>query len=138
MGSAPKLILPTARSAESSSPIFAPAWLSDEKAAEIASLHGPWASATPSEYLDEDPATESLQPLMPLRKGHLALLVASGALGVIPVTIRGRRALLLGRTLRNVTEVETEDENSTVTRESLTPTLSLLFPDSGEIIHLSE
>lgn len=117
-------------------PAFSPAWMSDEECARVAETHGPWAKGTPPEYEDWDP-TAAIAPVMPLRRGHLALLSVSGALGVIPVTLRGRRALILGSTAR--VPVVRKDGNASVSTDTIQPSLTILYCDNcPEIVVLEE
>lgn len=119
------------------SPTFEPGWITPEACDAIAREHGPWASGIPEEYLDEDPTRDNtFQPLMPLRRGHLALLVTSGAIGVVPVTVGGHRALLSGTTIRSHTEEKSGD--TTVRTDSITPSITLLFVDQASFVCLQE
>lgn len=97
-----------------------------EAAAEEAREHGLWVSPALGERLwptEERP----VRPLMPLRRGHLAVLIAAGFLDNIlleadPSTGLGqapRRLLIKGRTYRELVPVESGDPEVEIEREVL-------------------
>ena len=76
------------------------------------------------------------RPLMPLRRGHLAMLVASGFLDNLTLEAGGRRILVKGRTGKEKVLAE-ETENTEVYRERLRTTVVALDLDCGEITDIS-
>lgn len=101
-------------------------------AAEEARRRGVWTQPQLAEQLwppDERP----VRPLMPLRKGHLALLIAAGMLNNIALDQDGQRILVKGRTYKEVLPVESEDEDVEVTREVLRTSVTVLHLSSGVI-----
>ena len=76
------------------------------------------------------------RPLMPLRRGHLAMLVAAGFLDNIALEADGRRVLVKGRTGKEKVLAE-ETENTEVYREKLKTTVVALDLDSGDISDIS-
>src|SRR5438093_3490514 len=96
-----------------------------EAAAEEARGSGLWANAALADRLW--PAEERrVRPLMPLRRGHLAVLIAAGFLNNIlleaPSTGSGqapRRVLVKGRTYKETVPVESDDPDVEIEREVL-------------------
>ena len=76
------------------------------------------------------------RPLMPLRKGHLAMLVAAGFLDNLVLEADGRRILVKGRTTKELVLAE-ETENTEVYRERLRTTVVALDLDGGEITDIA-
>ena len=84
---------------------------------------------------------QRLRPLMPLRKGHLALVLASGHLNnaLVADPQSGQRLLVKGRTEKAVTRTESTDENGTRTiteRDRLKIVITALDVDSGDLLTL--
>ena len=76
------------------------------------------------------------RPLMPLRRGHLAMLVAAGFLDNLALESEGRRVLVKGRTGKEKVLAE-ETEHTEVYREKLKTTVVALDLDSGDITDIS-
>ena len=76
------------------------------------------------------------RPLMPLRRGHLAMLVAAGFLDNLALEADGRRVLVKGRTAKEKALVE-ETETTEVYREKLKTTVVALDLDSGDITDIA-
>ena len=72
------------------------------------------------------------RPLMPLRKGHIAMLVAAGFLNNLVLEGDGRRILVKGRTSKEMELVEDSPEKE-VHREKLRTTVVALDLDDGLI-----
>ena len=100
-------------------------------AATEARRSGLWASqeVTDSLWPARDHRT---RPLMPLRRGHLAMLVAAGFLDNLQLESSGRRVLVKGRTSKEMTLAEETPEKE-VYRERLTTTVVALDLDDGAI-----
>lgn len=83
------------------------------------------------------PGAGQTTALMPLRRGHIALLLASGRLNGV-VSRNGTRLLIKGTTKKTVTETtETIEDQEVVTQtESLKITVKALDLDSGELMEL--
>lgn len=75
------------------------------------------------------------QPLMPLRKGHLALLVAGGLVNDTVIEQDGRRLLLRGQVAKRTATVEA-DRSTTVEREYLSLEVTALDLDTAELIRV--
>ena len=76
------------------------------------------------------------RPLMPLRRGHMAMLVAAGFLDNLVLEAEGRRILVKGRTSKEMVLVETTPDKETY-RERLKTTVVALGLDDGEIIDIA-
>ncbi|MDE2860908.1 MAG: hypothetical protein OXL35_05380, partial [Chloroflexota bacterium] len=72
------------------------------------------------------------RPLMPLRRGHIAMLVAAGFLNNLVLEGDGRRILVKGRTSKEMELVEDSPEKE-VHREKLKTTVVALDLDGGVI-----
>ena len=76
------------------------------------------------------------RPLMPLRRGHMAMLVAAGFLDNLALEAEGRRILVKGRTTKEMVLAE-ETENTEVYRERLRTTVVALDLDDGTITDIA-
>ncbi len=100
-------------------------------AAAEARRSGLWASTEITDTLW--PASDSrTRPLMPLRRGHMAMLVAAGFLNNLVLEADGRRILVKGRTAKEMVMVEDAPEKE-VHREKLNTTVVALDLDDGQI-----
>ena len=100
-------------------------------AAQESRRSGLWVSTTVTDALW--PAEDSrTRPLMPLRRGHLAMLVAAGFLDNLQLEADGVRILVKGRTSKEMLLVETTREKE-VYRERLRTTVVALDLDSGDV-----
>ena len=104
-------------------------------AAGEARRSGLWASqeVRDSPWPTQDNRT---RPLMPLRRGHLAMLVAAGFLDNLVLEADGRRILVKGRTTKELILAE-ETENTEVYRERLKTTVVALDLDDGSITDIA-
>ena len=83
------------------------------------------------------PAGDSrTRPLMPLRRGHIAMLVAAGFLNNLALEAGGKRMLVKGRTSKEMELVE-DSPDKEVHRERLKTTVVALDLDSGEIADIA-
>ena len=111
--------------------LFATRTVDPVAAASEARRSGLWASTEITDTLW--PARDSrTRPLMPLRRGHLAMLVAAGFLDNLVLEADGRRILVKGRTSKEMVMVEDAPEKE-VHREKLTTTVVALDLDGGRI-----
>ncbi len=81
-------------------------------------------------------ATKRTRPLMPLRRGHLAMLVAAGFLDNLVLEGDGRRILVKGRSGKEMEMVEDSPEKE-VHREKLKTTVVALDLEDGEVTDIS-
>ena len=111
--------------------LFATRTVDPLAAAAEARRSGLWASAAVTDALW--PATEpKTRPLMPLRRGHMAMLVAAGFLDNLQLDAGGRRILVKGRTSKEMVLAETTEETE-VYRERLRTTVVALDLGDGTI-----
>ncbi len=76
------------------------------------------------------------RPLMPLRRGHMAMLVAAGFLDNLQLEAEGTRILVKGRTSKEMVQVE-ETEEAEVYRERLRTTVVALDLDDGNVTDIA-
>ena len=76
------------------------------------------------------------RPLMPLRKGHMAMLVAAGFLDNLCLESDGQRILVKGRTSKEFVLVEATEEKETY-RERLRTTVVSLDLEGGQITDIA-
>ena len=102
-----------------------------QKAVAEARARGLWTQDEITEAF-WPPTDRSTRPLMPLRKGHLAMLVAAGFLDNLELETADSRVLVKGRTTKEMVLVE-EGETHDVYREQLCTSVVTLDLDSGRI-----
>ena len=104
-------------------------------AAVEARRSGLWANPQITDALW--PAREDrTRPLMPLRRGHMAMLVAAGFLDNLQLEADGQRILVKGRTSKEMILVDDTPEKE-VFRERLKTTVVALGLDDGEITDIA-
>ncbi len=104
-------------------------------AAAEARRSGLWTSTEVTDTLW--PAGDArTRPLMPLRRGHMAMLVAAGFLDNLCLEADGRRILVKGRTSKEMVLVESTPDKETY-RERLKTTVVALDLEDGEIIDIA-
>lgn len=109
---------------------FASQFVEPQEAAAEAQQRGLWASPALVERLW--PAEErTVRPLMPLRRGHLAVMVAAGFLNNIVLDDGTRRVLVKGRVTKVSRPVESADPDVEVEREFLRTSVVMLELDTG-------
>ena len=115
--------------------LFATRTVDPVAAAREARSSGLWASTavTDSLWPTKDNRT---RPLMPLRRGHMAMLVAAGFLDNLVLEANGRRILVKGRTSKEMVLVEDTPQKE-VHRERLNTTVTALDLDDGEIADIA-
>ena len=115
--------------------LFATRTVDPVAAAAEARRSGLWSSTEITDTLW--PAGDNrTRPLMPLRRGHMAMLVAAGFLDNLCLEADGRRILVKGRTSKEMTLVEDTPEKE-VHRERLRTTVVSLDLDDGEITDIA-
>ncbi len=124
-----------APAAPSGDVLFANRTVDPLAAAAEARRSGLWASAgvTDSLWPAKDAKT---RPLMPLRRGHMAMLVAAGFLDNLCLEANGSRILVKGRTSKEVVLAE-ETETAEVYRDRLKTTVVALDLDGGVITDIA-
>ena len=115
--------------------LFATRTVDPVAAAREARTSGLWAAAAVTDALW--PAGDSgTRPLMPLRRGHMAMLVAAGFLDNLVLEAGGRRILVKGRTTKEMILVEDTPEKE-IYREKLNTTVTALDLADGEITDIA-
>ena len=115
--------------------LFATRTVDPEAAAREARTSGLWAAAAVTDALW--PAGDSrTRPLMPLRRGHMAMLVAAGFLDNLVLEAGGRRILVKGRTTKEMILVEDTPQKE-VYRERLSTTVTALDLADGEVTDIA-
>ena len=114
--------------------LFAPLAFEPAAGAAEARARGAWVRPDLAERLwplEERP----VRPLLPLRRGHLALLVAAGLVDGAVLAREGRRVLVKGRARKVMVEVEDagDDPATLVEREVVRMTVAVLDLASGEL-----
>jgi hypothetical protein len=112
--------------------LFSPLAFDPHLAAQEARRRGVWAQATFAEQL-WPPEERPVRPLMPLRRGHLALLIAAGLLNNVVLHQDGRRILVKGRTRKELVPVESDEPHTEVACELLRTSVVVLDLDSGAL-----
>ena len=111
--------------------LFATLFFDPVEAAAEARRRGAW---TQPAFADQvwPPDERPVRPLMPLRKGHLAQLIAAGLLNNLALESDGRLLLVKGGTRKELVPVESDDEDTTIEREVLRTTVVTLDLVTGE------
>ncbi|GMV85106.1 MAG: hypothetical protein AMXMBFR80_09630 [Dehalococcoidia bacterium] len=111
--------------------VFASQFFEPETAAVEARERGLWSNTTLVERFW--PAQERpVRPLMPLRRGHLAVLIAAGFLDNVLIDDGSRRVLVKGRITKVSRPVESADPDVEVEREFLRTSVVMLDLETGE------
>ena len=76
--------------------------------------------------------TVKTQPLMPLRQGHMAMLVAAGFLDNLCLEGNGKRILVKGRTVKKM-EYVSETENEEIWQDRMYTTIRTLDLNTGRV-----
>ena len=127
--------LGTAITSDAGDILFATRTVDPVAAAQEARRSGLWASAevTDSLWPSKDQRT---RPLMPLRRGHMAMLIAAGFLDNLQLEADGRRILVKGKTTKELVLVE-ETPDKVTYRERLRTTVVALDLGDGEITDIA-
>lgn len=112
--------------------LFASLFFEPGQAAAEARRRGVWTQPQLTEQVwppDERP----VRPLMPLRRGHLALLIAAGFLNNVLLRQSDQRVLVKGRTRKELVPVESNEEDTTIEREVLCTSVVVLDLATGAL-----
>ena len=112
--------------------LFAPLAFDPQQAAVEARRRGAWTQPELAEQLwppDEQPT----RPLMPLRRGHLALLIAAGMLNNCVLDQGDQRVLVKGRTYKESVRIDSDDDDVEIQREILRTSVAVLDLASGSL-----
>ena len=100
-------------------------------AAAEAKKSGLWTSQTIQESLWPS-HTAHRQPLMPLRQGHMAMLVAAGFLNNLVLEAEGRHILVKGQTVKRMELISTT-ETEEIWQDRMYTTIRTLDLNTGEV-----
>ena len=112
--------------------LFAALFFEAGQAAAEARRRGVWTQPQLAEQL-WPPEERPVRPLMPLRKGHLALLIAAGFLNNVLLRQGDQRVLVKGRTRKELVPVESDDEDTEIEREVLRTSVVVLDLATGAL-----
>lgn len=112
--------------------LFASAFFDPYKAAEEARARGAWANPQVREQLWPS-EEQAARPLMPLRMGHLAMLVTAGFLNNMVLESEDQRLLVKGRAYKEMVEIPSEDGGTKVEREVVRTRVTKLDLNTGEV-----
>ena len=125
----------TAQTTQAGDVLFTTRTVDPVAAAAEARRSGLWVSPEITDALW--PAKDlHTRPLMPLRRGHMAMLVAAGFLDNLCLESDGRRILVKGRTSKEFVLVEDTDDKETY-RERLRTTVVSLDLEDGQITDIA-
>ena len=110
--------------------LFTSLFYDPEEAAAEARRSGLWANATLGERF-WPPEERPVRPLMPLRRGHLAVLIAAGFLNNIQLRSGNQRVLVKGRTYKVSVPGYSPDPEVEVEREVLRTSVMTLDLRTG-------
>ena len=94
---------------------------------------GAWKSAEWQEWLTPKRDLMAFRPLMPLKKGHLAMLIAAGLMQNLrlELVVGAETLLVKGRTYKVQEQVESDDEDEEVVRDRFVTEIVTLDLQSG-------
>ncbi len=121
----------SAPSGERTDILFTVRMVDPARAAEEAKRSGLWISQNIRDSLWPE-SDRSVQPLMPLRRGHMAMLVAAGFLDNLCLEADGNRVLVKGRTVKRM-EMISASETEEVWQDRMYTTIRTLDLNSGKI-----
>ena len=125
---APKMYAPTG---DAGQVLFTIRRVDPARAAAEAVKSGLWTSQAIEDSLWPS-HTAKAQPLMPLRQGHMAMLVAAGFLDNLQLEAGGKRILVKGRTVKKMECISFTEEEE-IWQDRMYTTIRTLDMDTGEI-----
>lgn len=108
----------------------------EEALAEIA-VHGAWRLPEVIENLEPDGKPCPVRPLMPLRQGHLAQLIAAGFINNQVLEKDGKRLLIKGRTSKSTIRFPGTEDGTVIERDVIRTTITAL-DEKGRITEVGE
>ena len=121
----------SAPSGERADVLFTVRSVDPKRAAAEAQRSGLWISQSIRDSLWPQ-TTRKVQPLMPLRQGHMAMLVAAGFLDNLCLEADGNRVLVKGRTVKKM-EMVSADEKEEIWQDRMYTTIRTLDLNTGRI-----
>lgn len=117
--------------------LFRSGEVSPEEALPEIDPHSVWRMPEVKENLEPGETKEFVRPLMPLRQGHLAQLIAAGFINNQVLEKGGKRLLIKGRTVKSAVKLPAEDENTEIERDVIRTTITAL-DEKGRWIEIGE
>jgi len=111
-----------------------------EEVLEELKTAGVWVGKQWADLLTPRPH-QTVQPLMPLRRGHIAMVLAAGLMDNMTVERDGKRLLVKGRlrkVQKDVTDTVDRQKERYRTRERFEAAITTLDLDTGQIVQLEE
>jgi len=114
--------------------------INPQEALAEAISHGAWNTSEWQAWLTPATNLSTFRPLMPLKKGHLAMLIAAGLMQNLELqTAAGEERLLVkGRTYKVQEQVESDDEDEEIVRDRFVTEIVTLNLKSGEHARIAE
>jgi superfamily II DNA or RNA helicase len=114
--------------------------INPQEALAEASAVGAWKTSEWQAWLSPGQGLAAFHPLMPLKKGHLAMLIAAGLMQNLRLeSSDGKESLLVkGRTYKVQEEVESDDENEEVLRDRFVTEIVALDLKAGCHVKIAE
>ena len=109
--------------------------LDPQLALEEAKRSGVWHSKEWHKWLEPNEDL-NLRPLMPLKIGHLAQLIAAGLLQNMLMERDGKKLLVKGRTYKVIKKVESNNPNEEIERDQFVTEITTLDLVTGEVAKL--
>jgi len=106
--------------------------------------HGAWHTSEWHEWLTPRTDLATFRPLMPLKKGHLAMLIAAGLMQNLVLNEqttngqKGQRLLVKGRTYKVQEQVTSDDEDEEIVRDRFVTEIVALDLTSGAHERIAE
>lgn len=108
-----------------------------EEAMPEIETHGAWQIPEVTENIEPQGSRQAVHPLMPLRQGHLAQLIAAGFINNQVIIKDGKRLLIKGQTIKSTIRLSSEDEDTTIERDVIRTTIMAL-DEKGRVIEIGE
>ncbi len=101
---------------------------------------GAWKTTEWQEWLAPRHGPAAFRPLMPLKKGHLAMLIAAGLMrNLLLDSVDGRERLLVkGRTYKVQEPVPSDDEDEEILRDRFVTEIVALDLDNGSHVKMAD
>lgn len=109
-----------------------------DEALKEALQSGVWHSSEWRAWLEPTNDLDALQPLMPLKKGHLAMLIAAGLLQNLVLEKQDEQLLIKGRTYKVTEAVEGDDKSEEVSRDRFVTEIVAVNLETGETLRLDQ
>jgi 16S rRNA G966 N2-methylase RsmD len=117
--------------------LFRPAEVTPEEALPEIPTQGAWLLQELSENIDPPREQAMARPLLPLRQGHIAQMIAAGFVNNRILEKEGERFLIEGQTLKVIKPVESDDPETTIRRDVILTAISAI-DEKGNLFEIGE